>query len=143
MPYRLPLYGIFWAHIFCKYGGWGWSDLFSLTARQEITLRKPLLFVSRLDASIRANQFHIHHSGIPEMNPFFANRVSGLFCESRTASQFIRNLGDSNANLMAQVSGDSHELRKRCENREFFCKSIRANGFARIAQIRVANRSAI
>ena len=29
MPYRPPLYGIFWAHIFCKYGGWGWSELCS------------------------------------------------------------------------------------------------------------------
>ena len=29
MPYGPPLYGIFWGHIFCKYGGWGWSELFS------------------------------------------------------------------------------------------------------------------
>ena len=29
MPYRPPLYGIFWGHMFCKYGGWGWSELFS------------------------------------------------------------------------------------------------------------------
>ena len=28
MPYRPPLYGIFWGHVFCKYGGWGWSELF-------------------------------------------------------------------------------------------------------------------
>ena len=26
---RTPWYGIFWGHIFCKYGGWGWSELFS------------------------------------------------------------------------------------------------------------------
>ena len=29
MPDRPPLYDIFWGHIFCKYGGWGWSELFS------------------------------------------------------------------------------------------------------------------
>ena len=29
MPYGPPLYGIFWGHIFCKYWGWGWSELFS------------------------------------------------------------------------------------------------------------------
>ena len=29
MPYGPPLYGIFLGHIFCKYGGWGWSELFS------------------------------------------------------------------------------------------------------------------
>ena len=33
MPYRPPLYGIFWGHIFCKYGGWGWSELFSVSGR--------------------------------------------------------------------------------------------------------------
>ena len=31
MPYRPPLYGMFLGHIFfCKYGGWGWSELFSV-----------------------------------------------------------------------------------------------------------------
>ena len=29
MPYRPLLYGIVLEHIFCKYGGWGWSELFS------------------------------------------------------------------------------------------------------------------
>ena len=29
MPYRPPLYSIFWGHVFCKYGGWGWSEIFS------------------------------------------------------------------------------------------------------------------
>ena len=29
MPYGPPLYGIFWGHLFYKYGGWGWSVLFS------------------------------------------------------------------------------------------------------------------
>ena len=28
-PYGPPLYGTFWGHIFCKYGGWGWSEIFS------------------------------------------------------------------------------------------------------------------
>ena len=31
MPYGPPLYDIFWGNIFCKYGGWGWSELFSIT----------------------------------------------------------------------------------------------------------------
>ena len=30
MPYG-PLYGIFWGHILCKYGWWGWSEIFSLS----------------------------------------------------------------------------------------------------------------
>ena len=38
MPYRPPLYGIFWGHIFCKYGGWGWSELFSTVSRKLPTV---------------------------------------------------------------------------------------------------------
>ena len=30
------LYGIFWGHIFCKYGGWGWSELFSKVRREVL-----------------------------------------------------------------------------------------------------------
>ena len=36
MPYRPPLYGIFLGHIFCQYGGWGWSELFSLELAEEV-----------------------------------------------------------------------------------------------------------
>ena len=32
-PYHPSFYGIFWGHSFCLYGGWGWSELFSV---QEI-----------------------------------------------------------------------------------------------------------
>ena len=36
MPHRPPLYGIFWGHLFCKYGGWGWSELFSIVTIQGL-----------------------------------------------------------------------------------------------------------
>ena len=28
-PDNPSFYGIFWGHMFCQYGGWGWSELFS------------------------------------------------------------------------------------------------------------------
>ena len=43
MPYRPPLYGIFWAHIFCKYGGW--SELFSGNLERESSVLNPPPFL--------------------------------------------------------------------------------------------------
>ena len=47
MPYGPPLYGIFWEHIFCKYGGWGWSEFFSFVA--------PEWFVSQNSSVVDGN----------------------------------------------------------------------------------------
>ena len=59
--------------------------------------------------SIRANRLILakRFGGFPNRTPFFANRAS-------------------------RVGGDSRESLSRYENRFFFCKSIRANRFARI-----------
>ena len=47
MPYGPPpLYGIFWAHIFCKYGGWGWSELFSFCKPLVIAMAQGLPLLS-------------------------------------------------------------------------------------------------
>ena len=39
-PYDPSVYGIFWGHIFCQYGGWGWSELFSKTSIQPVLRRR-------------------------------------------------------------------------------------------------------
>ena len=81
---------------------------------------------ARIDSQIRANRLVLaNRFRLPELNPFLRIALRGpLNCES-------------------QVSGDSRKSLARYENSFFFCESIRANRFTRIALIRVANRQAI
>ena len=65
MPYGPPLYGIFWGHIFCKYGGWGWSEWFStITGNSEIS-RVSQLQVRELkcSGSIKCLELYSSHKG--------------------------------------------------------------------------------
>ena len=55
-----PLYGIYWGHIFCKYGGWGWSELFFIRPPPKnselpppLTILYALYFAGKNDTSIK------------------------------------------------------------------------------------------
>ena len=73
------------------------------------------------DRLILANRFRV-----PELNPFFATRASGVLKIANRRFEAIR--GNRYENIFFLF---------------FFCESIRANRFARIAPIRVANRRAM
>ena len=81
---------------------------------------------ARIDSQIRANRLILaNRFRAPELNPFFANCTSrGLRVANRRFEAIRESLACS-------------------EFRGFFCESIRANRFARIVPIRVANRWAI
>ena len=61
-PYDHPFYGIFWEHIFCSYGGWGWSELFS----------NPPLFLRALLVFLRAS---MHLPGSHMVSVIFRTRI--------------------------------------------------------------------
>ena len=82
-----------------------------------------------LDGPIRANRFTDSRE-----SPDCRESLNPLFCESRFGGLKIAN---------RRFEADSRESLQRYENRFFFCESIRANRFTRIAPIRVANRWAI
>ena len=90
MPYGPPSYGIFWGHIFCKYGWWGWSELFSNHTRGTFKGSGDsaqlcfflCLFVCGLQVSMlayahaRCLEWHLRHEGEEKLIDLFSRILS-------------------------------------------------------------------
>ena len=99
MPYDPSFTGIFWVHIFCKFGGWGLSNCFQCHGLSETALTSDRVF-----KTIHIKDAHSRYMG-PASRALLLDQQSLTLKFAISSDRFSANLGVHNIIYLGRLGG--------------------------------------